>query len=73
MANRTLHCRLQLLVNKVSFDEQLVTFAEWHATMKALVIKELNPAGSLPVLLMNGKSYQEHVAICRYLARKVCS
>ena len=61
-----------MLVNKMPFDEELVSFADWGATEKAKCIAELNPAGVLPVLKIGDKTYAEHVSIVRYLARKVC-
>ena len=66
-----LNCRLSLLVHKIPFEEELISLADWGATGKAACIKDLNPAGGLPVLQMGGRTYQEHVSICRYLARKV--
>ena len=59
-------------VHNIPFHEEVVALADWSApTGKAACMKEHNPAGSLPVLVMGGKSYAEHVSICRYLARKV--
>lgn len=62
-----------MLANKIDFDEKLVTFADWGAGEKARVIAEENPAGHLPVVKINGKPHPEAIAICRYLARKVCN
>ena len=65
-------CRCYMLANKMPFDEELVSFADWGAGEKAKCTAEQNPAGHLPVLIVGDKSYVEHVSIARYLARKVC-
>jgi glutathione S-transferase len=60
-----------MLVHKMRFDEELVTFKEWGETEKAKCTATVNPAGFLPVLTIDGKNYSEHISICRYLARQV--
>lgn len=61
-----------MLVNKMDFQEELVSLSDWEATEKARCPETLNPAGTLPVLTIGGRSYAEHVSICRYLSRRVC-
>lgn len=66
------HCRLYMKVHNIPFEEESVELADWGAPSgKPACMKDHNPTGSLPVLFMGGKAYAEHVAMCRYLARKV--
>eukprot|EP01025_Chloroclados_australasicus_P057158 TRINITY_DN7114_c0_g2_i2.p1 TRINITY_DN7114_c0_g2~~TRINITY_DN7114_c0_g2_i2.p1 ORF type:complete len:184 (-),score=22.56 TRINITY_DN7114_c0_g2_i2:135-686(-) len=62
--------RVFMLANSIPFKEELVTLKDWESGEKARTKREVNPGGYLPSVRMNGKWYNETIAIARYLARK---
>lgn len=62
--------RFFLLTHGVKYEEELINPQEnWADEKKRLIESGDNPAGTLPVIVVNGKYYSQHIALCRYLAK----
>lgn len=64
--------RYFMLSQGIPFEEHLIKPGElWTAEKKRLIESGENPAGSVPIIQTEkgGKSYPQHVAVSRYLAR----
>lgn len=56
----------------IPFNEELTSFPEWHGGVKQQMIDSReSPAGGLPVVSLNGKTYDQHHSILRMLGRRL--
>ena len=60
-----------MLAHNVPFEENLIDLNSWQNGEKKRIQEEVNPAGHLPVLTVDGKNRAECVATMRYVATKV--
>eukprot|EP00632_Arachnochrysis_sp_CCMP2950_P002630 CAMPEP_0185703682 /NCGR_PEP_ID=MMETSP1164-20130828/15248_1 /TAXON_ID=1104430 /ORGANISM="Chrysoreinhardia sp, Strain CCMP2950" /LENGTH=216 /DNA_ID=CAMNT_0028370987 /DNA_START=73 /DNA_END=723 /DNA_ORIENTATION=- len=63
--------RFFLLAHGLDFDETLYNPAtEWPAVKKALVESGENPAGTMPIVTIDGAQLTQHIAIMREIAKR---
>lgn len=71
LAGRGGAVRFFMLRNGIEYNETLYPFDEWTNEIKSECIKEHNPAGHLPVLILAGDSLTEHHATLRMFSKQV--
>eukprot|EP00160_Parvularia_atlantis_P021516 Unigene9361_Nuclearia_a/m.28571 Unigene9361_Nuclearia_a/g.28571 ORF Unigene9361_Nuclearia_a/g.28571 Unigene9361_Nuclearia_a/m.28571 type:complete len:218 (+) Unigene9361_Nuclearia_a:82-735(+) len=63
--------RLFLEDNQVPFHDDRIDMKDWP-TLKAEVQRDgRNPAAHVPIVTIGGRVYTEHIATCRYIARRL--
>jgi len=64
--------RFFMLLNGIKFTEELIGYPdEWAGKKKSIISSGDNPFGGLPTMHLNGLVLCEHVAMTRFLARKI--
>lgn len=61
--------RLYLNAVEVPFKDTRIPMDQWPAKKQELLSTGINPSAKVPVLLIDGRPYTEHISILRYVAR----